>query len=85
LVCYLCLYSHTYIVLHTHVNAGRAIRHRACALKDMAHALISAELDEDFEKQCLDILESRKNRGMSALKHTFEYSLINVLYFFIFI
>ena len=43
--------------------AGRAIRHRACALKDTAHALIDTELDEEFEKQCQAILESRRNRG----------------------
>lgn len=46
--------------------AGRAIRHRACALKDMAHALIDAELDESFEKQCREILESRRNRGKQS-------------------
>ncbi len=44
--------------------AGRAIRHRACALKDMAVAIINSELDPDFEKLCEEISVARKNRGM---------------------
>ena len=42
---------------------GRAIRHRACALRDTAQSIISAELDEEFEKQCVEIKEARKRRG----------------------
>ncbi|KAJ8305474.1 LOW QUALITY PROTEIN: hypothetical protein KUTeg_016019 [Tegillarca granosa] len=41
---------------------GRAIRHRACALKDTALAIINAELDTEFEKKCEDIVQSRKRR-----------------------
>jgi len=41
----------------------RAIRHRACALKDTAYALISADLDPEFEKLCDDIIKSRQRRG----------------------
>lgn len=41
----------------------RQIRHRACALKDTVHAIIRDELDEDFEKICEEIKESRRKRG----------------------
>ncbi|CAL1540288.1 unnamed protein product, partial [Lymnaea stagnalis] len=41
----------------------RVIRHRACALKDTAYAIIKTELDKDFEKMCVEIEESRKRRG----------------------
>ncbi len=41
----------------------RQIRHRACALKDTVHAIIRDELDEDFEKICEEIKESRRSRG----------------------
>ncbi|KAK7887132.1 hypothetical protein WMY93_026753 [Mugilogobius chulae] len=43
--------------------SDRQIRHRACALKDTVHAIIKDELDEDFEKICEEIKESRKTRG----------------------
>ncbi|XP_011483397.1 ATPase family AAA domain-containing protein 2 isoform X3 [Oryzias latipes] len=46
--------------------SDRQIRHRACALKDTVHAIIQEELDEDFEKICDDIKESRKRRGCST-------------------
>uniref|UniRef100_A0A7N5ZYI8 ATPase family AAA domain-containing protein 2 n=1 Tax=Anabas testudineus TaxID=64144 RepID=A0A7N5ZYI8_ANATE len=41
----------------------RHIRHRACALKDTVRAIIKDELDEDFERVCEEIKESRINRG----------------------
>lgn len=41
----------------------RLIRHRACALKDTVQAIIRDELDEDFEKICIEIKESRIKRG----------------------
>lgn len=41
----------------------RQIRHRACALRDTVHAIIRDELDEDFEKICEEIKESRRKRG----------------------
>ncbi|XP_078146321.1 ATPase family AAA domain-containing protein 2-like [Centroberyx gerrardi] len=44
----------------------RQIRHRACALKDTLHAIIRNELDEDFEKICEEIKESRFNRGCTS-------------------
>ncbi|XP_060062589.1 ATPase family AAA domain-containing protein 2-like [Ylistrum balloti] len=45
--------------------AGRAIRHRACALKDTANAILNAELDPEFEKSCQEIVASRKRRGIN--------------------
>ena len=45
------------------LSLGRAIRHRACTLKDTTQAMLIAELDPDFEKLCEDIAESRKKRG----------------------
>lgn len=45
------------------VLLDRAIRHRACALKDTAYALISTDLDPEFEKLCEDIVKSRQRRG----------------------
>ncbi|XP_076098505.1 ATPase family AAA domain-containing protein 2-like isoform X2 [Mytilus galloprovincialis] len=44
--------------------AGRAIRHRACALKDTAEAILKVELDPEFEAQCQELVNSRKNRGI---------------------
>ncbi|XP_059178110.1 ATPase family AAA domain-containing protein 2-like isoform X3 [Physella acuta] len=44
----------------------RVIRHRACALKDTAYAIIKTELDKDFEKTCVEIEESRKRRGQKS-------------------
>ncbi|XP_024123834.1 ATPase family AAA domain-containing protein 2 isoform X3 [Oryzias melastigma] len=46
--------------------SDRQIRHRACALKDTVHAIIQEELDEDFEKICDEIKESRKRRRCST-------------------
>uniref|UniRef100_A0A667Y880 ATPase family AAA domain-containing protein 2 n=1 Tax=Myripristis murdjan TaxID=586833 RepID=A0A667Y880_9TELE len=47
--------------------SDRQIRHRACALKDTVHAIITDELDEDFEKICEEIKESRRKRGECCL------------------
>lgn len=44
----------------------RQIRHRAYALKDTVHAIIRDELDEDFEKICEEIKESRIKRGCTS-------------------
>jgi len=44
--------------------ADRAIRHRACALKDTADAIIAAELDTDFDKMCEEIMKARERRGI---------------------
>ena len=45
----------------------RQIRHRACALKDTVHAIITDELDEDFEKICEEIKASRSTRGQCCV------------------
>ncbi|XP_043839918.1 ATPase family AAA domain-containing protein 2B isoform X2 [Dromiciops gliroides] len=42
----------------------KIIRHRACTLKDTAHAIIAAELDPEFNKLCEEIKESRRKRGL---------------------
>ncbi|XP_006157593.1 ATPase family AAA domain-containing protein 2 isoform X2 [Tupaia chinensis] len=46
----------------------RLIRHRACALRDTAYAIIKEELDEDFEQLCEEIQESRKKRAQLKRK-----------------
>ncbi|XP_049586329.1 ATPase family AAA domain-containing protein 2 isoform X1 [Syngnathus scovelli] len=46
--------------------SGRQIRHKACALKDTVHAIIRHELDENFEKICDEIKDSRISRGLST-------------------
>uniref|UniRef100_A0A4W6EX64 ATPase family AAA domain-containing protein 2 n=1 Tax=Lates calcarifer TaxID=8187 RepID=A0A4W6EX64_LATCA len=45
----------------------RHIRHRACALKDTVRAILRDELDEDFERVCEEIKESRIKRGEQRL------------------
>ena len=49
---------------HSCCFTDRAIRNQACELKDTAYAIIEAEMDNDFEKECIDIKESRVNRGI---------------------
>ncbi|KAJ8395293.1 hypothetical protein AAFF_G00034950 [Aldrovandia affinis] len=53
--------------------SDRLIRHRACALKDTAHAIIKDELDEEFEKICEQIKESRSNRGCTTSRFAPSY------------
>uniref|UniRef100_A0A8C5MX23 ATPase family AAA domain-containing protein 2 n=1 Tax=Leptobrachium leishanense TaxID=445787 RepID=A0A8C5MX23_9ANUR len=53
--------------------ADRLIRHRACTLKDTTYAIIKEELDEEFEKLCEEIQESRKKRGFSGSKYAPSY------------
>lgn len=53
----------THFVMIVLVSTDRMIRHRACALKDTAYAIIKTELDKEFERTCMDIEESRKRRG----------------------
>ncbi|XP_041844820.1 ATPase family AAA domain-containing protein 2-like isoform X2 [Melanotaenia boesemani] len=57
--------------------SDRQIRHRACALKDTVQAIIREELDEDFEKICEEIKESRRTRGCSTAQ--FAPSFYHVL------
>lgn len=41
----------------------KIIRHRACSLRDTAHAMIGSELDPEFDRMCEEIKESRRKRG----------------------
>lgn len=47
--------------------SDRQIRHKACALKDTVHAIIKDELDEEFEKICVETKASRSTRGKSCV------------------
>uniref|UniRef100_A0A8C5I375 ATPase family AAA domain-containing protein 2 n=1 Tax=Gouania willdenowi TaxID=441366 RepID=A0A8C5I375_GOUWI len=42
--------------------ADKVIRHRACSLKDTAHAIFSSELDPEFDRMCEEIKETCKKR-----------------------
>uniref|UniRef100_A0A8C9RBD7 ATPase family AAA domain-containing protein 2 n=1 Tax=Scleropages formosus TaxID=113540 RepID=A0A8C9RBD7_SCLFO len=55
--------------------SDRQIRHRACALKDTVHVIIRDELDEDFEKICEEIRESRIKRVVSKTEGYEVYQL----------
>ncbi|XP_071499622.1 ATPase family AAA domain-containing protein 2-like [Diadema antillarum] len=48
--------------------SDRMIRNRACELKDMAYAIIDAEMDSDFEKDCEEIEDSRSRRCTTPTK-----------------
>ncbi|XP_026114018.1 ATPase family AAA domain-containing protein 2B-like isoform X1 [Carassius auratus] len=41
----------------------KIIRHRACSMKDTAHAMIASELDPEFDRMCEEIKESRRKRA----------------------
>uniref|UniRef100_A0A673ZI25 ATPase family AAA domain-containing protein 2 n=1 Tax=Salmo trutta TaxID=8032 RepID=A0A673ZI25_SALTR len=43
--------------------SDKIIRHRACSLKDTAHAMLASELDPEFNRMCEEIKESRRKRG----------------------
>ncbi|XP_040020597.2 ATPase family AAA domain-containing protein 2 [Gasterosteus aculeatus] len=57
--------------------SDRQIRHKACALKDSVHAIIRDELDEDFEKICVEMKASRSTRDCSTAR--FAPSFYHVL------
>lgn len=59
---WLCLYLRTNGTLNCFVT-DKIIRHRACSLKDAAHAMIASELDPEFDRMCEEIKESRRKRG----------------------
>ncbi|XP_053301076.1 ATPase family AAA domain-containing protein 2B isoform X2 [Pleuronectes platessa] len=40
----------------------KVIRHRACSLKDSAHAIFAAELDPEFDRMCEEIKEARRKK-----------------------
>lgn len=52
--------------MYTNFLTDKIIRHRACTLKDTAHAIIAAELDPEFNKLCEEIKEARIKRGLSV-------------------
>lgn len=58
----------------------KQIRHRACALKDFAHALIEAEMDSDFEQTCQEISKARKERGNLDNSHCIQFRFKIVLF-----
>uniref|UniRef100_A0A3Q2XF69 ATPase family AAA domain-containing protein 2 n=1 Tax=Hippocampus comes TaxID=109280 RepID=A0A3Q2XF69_HIPCM len=43
-------------------DPGKVIRHRACSLKDTAHAIFASELDPEFDRMCEDIKEARRKK-----------------------
>lgn len=43
--------------------SDKVIRHRACSLKDTAHAIFASELDPEFGRMCDEIKEARRKRG----------------------
>ncbi|PAA77711.1 hypothetical protein BOX15_Mlig012425g2, partial [Macrostomum lignano] len=47
-----------------------AIRHRACALRDVAQAIVKAEMDSDFEDDCKQIRDRRRDDGAPAAAAT---------------
>ncbi|KAM9339136.1 ATPase family AAA domain-containing protein 2B [Symphorus nematophorus] len=44
----------------------KVIRHRACSLKDTAHAIFASELDPEFDRMCEEIKEARKKRDLQT-------------------
>lgn len=57
--------------------SDRLIRHRACMLRDTAYSIVREEMDEDFERCCEEIQESRKERGMDFDTEGFKTYLCN--------
>uniref|UniRef100_A0A665VIQ7 ATPase family AAA domain-containing protein 2 n=1 Tax=Echeneis naucrates TaxID=173247 RepID=A0A665VIQ7_ECHNA len=53
----------------------KVIRHRACSLKDTAHAIFAAELDPEFDRMCEEIKEARKKRGKKIISTKFPHNL----------
>nr|XP_046154722.1 ATPase family AAA domain-containing protein 2B isoform X2 [Oncorhynchus gorbuscha] len=46
--------------------SDKIIRHRACSLKDTAHAMLASELDPEFHRICEDIKESHSKRDLQT-------------------
>ncbi|XP_027140035.1 ATPase family AAA domain-containing protein 2B isoform X2 [Larimichthys crocea] len=44
----------------------KVIRHRACSLKDTAHAIFASELDPEFDRMCEEIKEARRKRDLQT-------------------
>ncbi|XP_076804906.1 ATPase family AAA domain-containing protein 2-like isoform X1 [Clavelina lepadiformis] len=60
-----------------HCAEDKAIRHRACLLKDIAQAIVQEDLDPGFERLCNEVNEARRKRNADPLK--FAPSYFNVL------
>lgn len=54
-------------VLSSPPFSDKVIRHRACSLKDTAHAIFAAELDPEFDRMCEEIKEARRKRGKNFI------------------
>uniref|UniRef100_A0AAR2J466 ATPase family AAA domain-containing protein 2 n=1 Tax=Pygocentrus nattereri TaxID=42514 RepID=A0AAR2J466_PYGNA len=61
----------------------KIIRHRACSLKDTAHAMIASELDPEFDRMCEEIKESRRKRG-EWTKMEWPHLIVFFFFFFFF-
>lgn len=59
------------------VSPDKVIRHRACSLKDTAHAIFASELDPEFDRMCEDIKEARRKKGEKL--DVFTFSVIQSL------
>uniref|UniRef100_A0A8C5X006 Bromo domain-containing protein n=1 Tax=Malurus cyaneus samueli TaxID=2593467 RepID=A0A8C5X006_9PASS len=59
-------------------NKGPAdhLRHKACTLSDTAYSIVRHEMDQEFEKRCQKIKESRKERGKFFDAEDFKTCLI---------
>uniref|UniRef100_A0A8C4I3C2 ATPase family AAA domain containing 2B n=1 Tax=Dicentrarchus labrax TaxID=13489 RepID=A0A8C4I3C2_DICLA len=44
----------------------KVIRHRACSLKDTAHAIFASELDPEFDRMCEEIKEVHRKRDLQT-------------------
>ncbi|XP_028253040.1 ATPase family AAA domain-containing protein 2B isoform X2 [Parambassis ranga] len=44
----------------------KVIRHRACSLKDTAHAIFASELDPEFDRMCEEIKEAHRKRDLQT-------------------
>lgn len=58
------------------IFTDKMIRHRACAMRDLAHAIVDSDLEPQFEKQCLEIVESRNRRGVKLDKFAPRYQRV---------
>ncbi|XP_062323855.1 ATPase family AAA domain-containing protein 2B isoform X1 [Osmerus eperlanus] len=50
--------------------SDKIIRHKACSLKDTAHAMLASELDHEFDRMCEEIQESRRKRDFQTPAQT---------------
>lgn len=50
--------------------SDKIIRHRACSLKDTAHAMLASEMDPEFHRMCEEIKESRRKRDFQTPAQT---------------